>query len=60
MYYPFKNKINFYTAHIYDMAEKHKMNLDRVINFMREHHNSISNDPSFGAKKIRLVRAHSS
>lgn len=39
------------------MVEKHTMNLDRVMNFVREHHNSISNDLRFGAKKIRLVIA---
>ena len=39
------------------MVEKHWMNLDRVMNSVREHHNSISNDLSFGAKKITLVIA---
>ena len=39
------------------MVEKHTMNLDRVMNSVREHHNSISNDLSFGAKEIRLVIA---
>ena len=39
------------------MVEKHKMNLNRVMNSVREHHNSISNDLSFGAKTIRLVMA---
>lgn len=39
------------------MVEKHKMKLDRGMNSVRENHNSISNDLSFGAKEIRLVIA---